>query len=347
MSQERLALGEPSALETGLLPRTISPMLPATVAEPFDSPRGVFELLWDGVRAVAFIEGGSIRVHDRYLQDIGRYYPEFASIPDRVRGKNVVLDGVIVALDDEGRPDFQRLSQRLGLEERSTLERLAREVPLTYQVFDILYWQGRSVMSLPLWHRKELLRKTVRPDAFVRTPDYVEQQGLAFFEAAREHGVAGIIAKERSGTYSPGERSPAWFKLKLITQGDFVIGGYTFGGRLPAGRMGKQRNPFASLLLGQYDTDGRLIYVGEVAGGFDSRSAQQVQSTLDSLQASACPFVELPNKPRLIFWCRPEAVCRVRYGERTREGEIRFPIFVVQRPDVPASHCRLESFPSL
>jgi len=296
-------------------------MLPAPGTEPFDSPAHIFEVLWDGLRAIAFI-------------------------PKRIRSKNVVLDGVIAALDADGRPDFRRLSPRLGVEDAYKLVPLMEEGPVTYQAFDILYWDGRPVMSMPLWRRKGLLQQVVRPDNLIKVPDHVEGEGLAFFQAARDHGLEGIIAKEKAGLYCPGERSATWLKLSIYQQGEFVIGGYTYGGRAPGPRRDGRpaaKSPFASLLLGLYDEAGRLLPVGEVAGGFDARSAREVGAILDALQAKECPFAAAPSPPRLIFWCRPQAVCRVRFGDWSREGKLLFPIFVALRPDVPPSQCRLET----
>lgn len=350
MSQERFpSWWEAPALEAGPLPPTIKPMLPATATEPFDSPAYIFEVLWDGLRAIAFVGGGTVRVQDRYLRDITGQYPEFAALARRIRSKSVVLDGVIVALDGEGRPDFQRLSPRLRAKETSKLAQLAAEWPVTYQAFDILYWDGRQVMALPLWRRKGLLQQIVRPDDFVKVPDYVEREGLAFFQAARDHGLEGVIAKEKAGLYRPGERSATWLKLPIYRQGQFVIGGYTYGGRRPERRSPKRggaESCFASLLLGLYDSAGRLLPVGEVAGGFDEQSAQEVLNALAPLQVSECPFTEPPLLARLIFWCRPQAVCRIRFGDWSKEGRLRFPIFVALRPDVPATECRLETWRS-
>ncbi|MFQ6019526.1 MAG: non-homologous end-joining DNA ligase [Dehalococcoidia bacterium] len=333
MSQERFAFSEAPALEMGCLPRTIEPMLPAPGREPFDSPSHIFEVLWDGLRALLFIEAGAVRVQDRYLRDVTAHYPELADAPRRVRSKGVVLDGVLVALDEEGHPDFRRLSPPLAA--GAPRQRPAGEERLTYQAFDILYYDGRSVMALPFWRRRGLLQQVVRPRGCITTFDSVEGEGVAFFEAARDHGLEGIVAKKKDGLYRPGERSDAWLRLSVYQQGEFVIGGYTYGG-------GKKRHPFGSLLLGLYDSEGRLVPVGEVAGGFDEASAKAVLALLDPLQTGQSPFAVPPPLPRLIFWCRPQAVCRVRFGGWTPGGKLRFTIFVALRPDVPPSECCLE-----
>ncbi|MBI1886183.1 MAG: DNA ligase [Chloroflexi bacterium] len=335
MSQERFALSEAPHDSPGVLPRSIKPMLAVTGEEAFDSPAHVFELKWDGVRAIAFVESGAVRVQDRFLRDITSFFPEFAAVSGRVRSKCAALDGEIVALDSKGKPDFQGLQPRLAGCDPQEASALARRWPVTYQAFDILFWDGRSVMNLPLWRRKSLLHQVARPDSFLHTPEYVEREGIAFFEAARDHGLEGIVAKEKAGLYHPGQRGPTWVRLNVYEKGEFVIGGYTFGG-------GRQKKPLASLLVGVYDAGGRLTYAGEVTGPFNDDAARELTARLDPLQTPESPFPNPPRLPRLIFWCRPEMACSVRFGQWAREGLIRFPMFVVLRPDVPAAECRLE-----
>ena len=336
MHQGQLAFSDYSSLETGPLPIVIDPMLPTVVSDPFDSDDHIFEFLLDGVRAIALVEGDTVRLHDRYLQDITHRYPELTSISKSLGAKNVALDGMIMALDSEGQADFKRLSRRFVVEEGVALRRLVKKVPLIYQAFDILWWDGRPVTSLQQWRRKQLLDEIIKPNSVVRVQEYVEKKGIAFLEKARENSAIGVIAKERSGLYYPGERSRSWLSQVLSQRGDFIIGGYTFGGP----RWGKKGDPIASLLLGRYNGGGQLEYVGEVAGGFDRRLAISLQRALGAIQGT-CPFVEPPTRPRLTFWCRPELVCRVNYGEISRDGMVRFPVFVSLRPDVPVASCRL------
>lgn len=333
MKQERFALGETLSPQAGPFPRLIEPMLAVLGGEPFDSPRHIFEVKWDGVRVLAFLSGGRVRLQDRYGRDATGRYPELVVLDRHVGGSDVILDGEVVVLDERGRPDFSRLRLRLAAD-ATAAPRLAAEAPVTYQTFDVLYKDGRSLMGYPLWRRKNVLHQLVRPGESVRTPDFVEREGVAFFEAAREHDLEGIIAKERESVYRPGQRSPAWLKVKVYQKEEFAIGGYTFGG-------GRGKRPLQSLLLGAHDPQGRLVYVGEVTVG--EPDGGEALPALDALQSSQCPFPDVPRLPRLIFWCRPELAATVRFGEWTPEGQLQFAVFEGLRPDVPAASCLLEA----
>ena len=328
--------GRPAAL-----PRSIEPMLAALGGQPFDSPSHIFEVKWDGVRALAFIEGGAVRIQDRYLRDVTALYPEL-QVLGRQAEAGTVLDGEIVVLNGEGRPEPARLRERLAARDGEEAKRLAAEAPVTFQAFDILYSRGASTMDRPLWRRKLLLHRATRPAGVLAVPGFLEREGVAFFEAAREHGLEGVVAKVREGAYLRGRRTPAWLKLKVHQKDEFVVGGYTFGGGW--GREGRpRRGPFESLLLGLYDEGGALRYVGEVVGGFPEADAASITEALDALATKECPFGEAPASRRLVFWCRPELVATVRFAEWTAEGLLRFPVFEALRPDVPPGSCRLDA----
>ncbi len=309
----------------GRVPAQLKPMLATAAAEPFDSPDHIFELKLDGVRAIAFVEAGEVRVQNRRLEDVRPQFPQFADVPGRVKAKSAILDGEIVALDGEGRSSLPLLQERLR----------AKTGPLTCQVFDILYLEGASLMHLPLSRRKTLLHQVLSPSDFLQACDFVDGEGVAFFEAAAEHGLEGIVAKEKASPYRPGERSPAWQTVKAFCADDFVIGGYAFGG-------GRKEEPLAALLLGQYQGE-RLVHVGDVSGPFPEDTACLLLALLQPLHSPQCAFAEPPRLPRLIYWCRPELACRVRYSEWTREARLRFPLFVAVRPDVPPRECLLEA----
>ena len=331
---------QPSSRQ-GRLPRSIEPMLAALGGQPFDSPSHIFEVKWDGVRALAFIEGGEVRIQDRYLCEVTALYPELRSLARQAEA-GTVLDGEIVVLDGDGRPELARLRERLAAPDGEEARRLAAEAPVTFQAFDILYWRGESVMDRPLWRRKLLLHRATGPAGVLAVPGFLEREGVAFFEAAREHGLEGVLAKERESPYLPGRRSAAWQKLKVHQKEEFVVGGYTFGGGW--GREGRpRRGPFESLLLGLFDEDGALRYVGEVGGGYAEADAGYITRALDALASNECPFREAPASRRLVFWCRPELVATVRFAEWAADGRLRFPVFEALRPDVPPRTCRLEA----
>jgi bifunctional non-homologous end joining protein LigD len=319
-------------------------MLATLAPEPFDSPAHTFEVLWEGVRALAFVERSEVRLQDRWGRDITHQYPELESISGRTRETGVVLDGAIVCLDQNGRPDFSRLITRLGIEREAEAEEAARKAPVTFHAFDALYRERQPLFGWTLRRRQEMLRQIVRPNATIAVPDGVTKEGIAFFEAAREHGLLGIVAKELESKYMPGERTPAWLSIVARRQGEFVIGGYTFGGQWDPRSQRPRRESIASLLIGLTRDDGRLDYCGEVSGGFlDYTDA--LQAMLLDASTTTSPFAkELPVQ-RLVFWLRPEVVATIGYAEWAPDGRLRFPVFRALRPDVPAGSCALQGAP--
>lgn len=324
------------------LPRVVEPMLPVPAVEPFDSPAHIFEVIWDGLRAIVFVESGGVRVQDRYGRDVTHRFPELQRVASRVQGSGLAFDGEIVVLDRHGRPDMPALAPRLTVDDPSVATEMAEDAPVTFEAFDLLYREGQTVTGWTLRRRKEMLQSLVRPSAGITVPDWVSREGIAFFDAAREHGLEGIVAKELDSPYLPGQRSRSWLSVKVHQRDEFVIAGYTFGGRWDPRRPSRPaREPLYSLLLGLYDTAGELHLVGEVSGGFSPDAAADLAETLDALGARDCPFVKEPGLGRLIFWCRPELCATVRFAGWTKERTLRFPVFETARPDVPATSCLL------
>ena len=317
------------------LPEAISPMLAVPVAEPFDSPDHIFEPAWDGVRTLAFIEGGRLRLQARNLDMLLGQCPEMEALPGLVSGDGVVLDGEIVTLDAAGRPSLSRLHDRLHRQSREGPERASRRFPATYMAFDILYWEHRPLLSEPLMRRKDVLQEVARTEGPLRVAEFVESAGVSFFQVVEQLGLEGMVAKHRDGIYLPGRRSPYWLRVRVARSGLFVIGGYTFGG-------GNRRQPFLSLLLGQYDGD-RLVYAGSVSGGFPDAARKETYERLVPLHADVCPFASPPvSIHQFIYWCTPELVCQVKYGEMAPDKRVRFPLFVALRPDIAPRDCAPE-----
>ncbi|HUF53918.1 MAG TPA: hypothetical protein VMR52_09125 [Dehalococcoidia bacterium] len=332
----------PPRISGSRLPRVIEPMLPESTSEPFDSPAHIFEVIWDGLRAVAFVESGRVRVQDRYGRDVTHRFPELQAITQRVHGSGLALDGEIITLDANHRPDFSRLAPRLPADDPEVIANLADHAPVTFQAFDLLYREGQPVTGWTLRRRKEMLRNLVRPSPILAVPDWVTRDGAAFFQAAREHQLEGIVAKELNSRYLVGQRSPSWLSVKVYQRDEFVIAGYTFGGRWEPRMRGRPvREPVHSLLLGAYDTNENLTFVGELTGGFSPEDAADLADILDSVAATESPFDERPAIGRLVFWCRPEVCATVRFGGWAPDQTLRFPVFEVARPDVPAVSCRL------
>jgi bifunctional non-homologous end joining protein LigD len=315
-------------------------MLPASLSEPFDSPEHAYEVAWDGLRCLLYVERAGLLVRDRYGRDVTEKYPELRDVPRMLNGEGHVLDGEIVALDGGGRPDFTLLEPRLTA---GTLEaeRMAAEAPIVFQLFDVLYRDGRPVMNEPLRTRKRMLKQMLRLPGPLVVPDHVVGDGIPFFEAAREHGLAGIVAKELGSRYVGGLHSRAWQIVRVYPKDQFVIGGYTYGGptRVRAGPY--YSPPFHSLLVGQYDRWGQLHCAGEVTGAFSDETMKQLAGIFEEITTNRCPFHQPPAPERLVFWCRPTTSVTLAFSARTEEGVLRFPKFESLRLDVPPETCRL------
>ena len=308
----------------------LRPMLPTVRDEPFDSPDHIFEVKWGGVRAIAVIDDGSVRLHGSSLRDLTPLYPELATLPDRLKASSAVVDGEIIAWGTAELPDFELLRPRLLRPDEPA--RKPRPSPVIYQLFDLLELDGQPLLTRPLFERRNLLHERLRPTEAVQAAGFVAENGVAFFDAVVAHKLEGMIAKDKYSHYLPGERSPAWQEVRAIQSDDFVIGGYTFGGGL------RRKDLIASLLLGAY-REGRLEFAGEVSLGCSDREMRQLGELLTPLHSDQCPFTETPSVGRLLYWCRPELACHVRYSQWGPDGLLRFPVFVAPRPDVAPAEC--------
>ena len=315
------------------LTATLKPMLARLARDPFDSPDHIFELKWDGIRALAHVESGRIKFHNRNSKDITPQFGELEGLPKQVAASQAVLDGELVSIDDQGRPSFALMRQR----SQSLRGQSNKTSAAHYIAFDLLQLNGRSVMGEPLTDRKNLLHEILEHSDLVQACEFMDADGKAFFYATCELGLEGIVAKEKKSLYSPGKRSSSWLKVKRVRDSEFVIGGYAFGG--------KQKELFSSLLLGLYDAQGHLVYVGQVGTGFSQAEAKGLYSTLQGLHSSRCPFKETPDIQKFIYWCLPEAVCQVRYGEFTLDGKLRYPVYETVREDKVASGCIIVDAP--
>ncbi|MFQ5473807.1 MAG: hypothetical protein ACE5FA_13115 [Dehalococcoidia bacterium] len=311
-------------------------MLAAGPSEPFDSESHVFELLWEGLRAIVSVEGRSVRIQDAFGRDVTDRFPDLGKLHQLVSRGGTALDGVIVGLNEEGKPSFNELLPRLLAEPRA-IDVAAAALHVVFQAFDILYQDGQSVMSYTLRRRKDLLLGAVRQSDRITVPEFVETDGVELFEAARQHGLRGIIAKDVDSCYTPGRASISWLSIPAYNKRNFVVGGFTFGGPWRGKRAAKHRGPIESVLLGLYDDSGALHYVGEASGTFSTEDTGI--TLLDSLTGPECAFQTPPAVEKLVFWCRPEQSASVRYSEWTDDGRLRFALFHSLRPDVPPETC--------
>ena len=317
-------------LRSGAL--SIEPMLAVSTPEPFDSPDRIFEVKWDGIRAIAVISGGVARLHTRGLKDISEPFADVgAALLGALGGRDgVVLDGELVAMGDDGVPHLHRVMERWH---QGPLSR--NPVPVSFELFDILYDEGASLMREPLAARKAALHAVVEPNDLVHLTHFEDGEGIALYEASTALGLEGIVAKDKRSIYQPGKRSRHWLKVKHTRSANMVVGGYTFGG-------GARKELFGSLLLGAYD-GGELRYVGSVGGGFSNDDLALTYGALTQLHTERSPFAEPPEVQRFLYWCEPVLVVQVSYGEFTEQRHLRFPIFSALRPDVDARNCTLDA----
>ena len=305
----------------------IEPMLASAADEPFDSPDFTYEPKWDGVRTIAFVDGGEVRLQTRNLLDCTKQYPEATQAAEALTGAyHAILDGEIVALDQNGAPSFQRLQPRMHVSDESTVRKLRKSTPVIYQVFDILYADGEDLTRKPLRERLRRLDEALTPMGSIRRSEGFPGTGIALFEAAREQGLEGIIAKRLDSIYQPGARSPAWVKIKAFRTMECVIGGWTAG-------QGGRTKTLGALLLGVY-RDGKLQPVGHVGTGFDERTLRDLLRLLEERESPTSPFATQPRTNQPARWCLPELVCEVEYVEITRDGTLRHPTYRGLRPDV-------------
>lgn len=311
----------------------LQPMLASQSSQPFDSPDWLYELKWGGVRTLAFVKEGKVTLRGRNGRDLTDAYPELQSLASQMKGTSAVLDGEIVALGEKGYPRLELLRPRLNL-------LLLQDKPnlppsrLVYQVTDLLFLDEKLLLDIPLWQRKNLLHTHFEPSPTAQVCDFLEKEGIAFFEAVCKHHLEGIIAKNKFSAYFPGERTRHWLEVPAMETGHYVIGGYTFGG-------GRKKEPFESLLLGAFHGDD-LVYVGRATAGLSRQEGWRTVRLLEGLHVPDCPFTDPPTLSRFSYWCKPELVCHVRVGERSPKGEFRFAVFVSLRPDLDPQDCRVD-----
>jgi bifunctional non-homologous end joining protein LigD len=320
------------------MPTVVHPMLATPTGKAFDDPDWLFEIKWDGYRAVAFIEDGRVRLVSRNQNDLTAQFPELGSLPQFVKAQRAILDGEIVALDEEGRPSFSLMQQRTGFQPGK--RRLTRRegVPVIYYAFDLLYLDGFDLRRVALEQRKQLLKERINVGEVIQFSDHYGERGLDLLEAAKQRGLEGIVAKKRSSAYEE-RRSRDWLKIKITQRQECVIGGYTD----PEG----SREYFGALVLGLYDQQGRLIHVGQVGTGFDQKLLKEMFARLQPLKTKENPFYAEIGGLRKVQFVRPELVAEIKFAEWTHETaeggvKLRAPVFMGLRDDKLAEECRLE-----
>jgi bifunctional non-homologous end joining protein LigD len=294
---------------------------------PFDDNEWLFEIKWDGFRALATIESdGTVKLTSRNAKDLLAKFPELADIGGAFRSLPIIVDGEIVALDEKGRSSFQRLQNRI--ESIRGPRRPAGGGEIAYAAFDVLFADGRDVRSLPLEERKKILEGLIVNGHRVIFSKHVIGDGEKLFALAEKRGLEGIMAKRRDSEYESGRRTRTWLKIKTQKRQEFVIGGFTD----PRG----SRSGFGALIVGYYQK-GKLIYAGHVGTGFDAKMLAALSKRLKKIERKTCPFATTPPKSAApAHWVSPELVCEVRFTEWTDEGSLRHPAFMGLREDKDA-----------
>ncbi len=326
-------------------PAKIKPMLATPIDKAFDSKEWVFEIKWDGVRAILFLNKKNeakplIELSSRSGNSITHRYPEIIESLDLTNAitckGSAILDGEIVVLNNQGYPDFQSHQKRMNIEYKKDIELLSREIPATYYLFDILYLDGKYLQDLEFVERRRILSDVIQTNHRIKLSEIFGQHGISLYDKIKSIGLEGIIAKKKSSVYSQGTRSRDWLKIKNIKTQDCVVIGYTKG-------EGNREKYFGSLLLAPYDTDAHeQRFVGHTGSGFNFEQLDNIYIKLKEMSRDKCPIRYVPYTNRDPIWIRPELVAEIKYSNWTNEKIMRAPIFLRFRDDKKPEECTIE-----
>jgi bifunctional non-homologous end joining protein LigD len=315
----------PTDPEREPMPVSLVPMLARPGQLPRDEDHWSFEVKWDGVRALAYIQPGRLRLESRNLNEITDAYPEVRGLLRDIGMREAVLDGEIVAFDEQGRPSFERLQRRMHVSSPAAVRRLAASMPVVYAIFDLIYLDGHLLTELPYTERRARLEALDLGGSAWRVPAAHPGEGARLLEATRIQGLEGIVAKRLDSRYEPGRRTGAWVKVKHTLRQELVIGGWIPGEGRRAERIG-------ALLMGYYE-DGAFRFAGRVGTGFTERTLADLERRLAPLRRPSNPFTDAPKFPRGTVFVEPCVVAEVEFREWTREGVMRAPSFKGVRED--------------
>jgi bifunctional non-homologous end joining protein LigD len=309
------------------MPERVAPMLARLADLPSDQERWAFEVKWDGVRALAYSEPGRLRLEARSGNDITSRYPELHRLNRALSSHSAILDGEIVAFDEDGRPSFGRLQHRMHIASEAQARRLSKDSPVVYVIFDLLWLDGHSVMGLPYTDRRELLSRLELTGTHWQVPDYVAGDGSALQQASRAQQLEGIVAKRLDSPYEPGRRSTCWRKIKNVQRTDVVVCGWLPG-------EGRRRERIGALLVA-VEEDGHLRYAGRVGTGFTDRELDRLGALLRPIEREDPPWTAGSKPPRGAVFVEPRYVADVEFIEWTSDGVLRAPSYKGLREDVP------------
>jgi bifunctional non-homologous end joining protein LigD len=316
----------------------VRPMLasPGALPPPEQEQRWAFEMKWDGVRAVVYLDRGDLRVLTRNDREVAATYPELAGLANQLRDRQMILDGEVVAFDEAGRPSFGELQARMHV--RAPGRALLDRVPVSLLVFDLLHVDGTSLVGAPYDERRAALEGLDLAGDRWAVPPAFDGQGAEALAASKAQGLEGVLAKRHDSVYLPGRRSPHWIKVKHVRMQEVVVGGWSPG-------AGRRQGGIGSLLLGVPDQDGRLVYAGHVGTGFSDRVLADLGTRLRAAERSTSPFAdEVPRAhAKDAHWVTPRLVGEVTFSEWTRDGRMRHPSWRGLRPDKDPQDVRRES----
>ncbi|MBV9354933.1 MAG: DNA ligase D, partial [Chloroflexi bacterium] len=326
----------PADPEREPMPERIVPMMarPSAVI-PRDERNWSFEVKWDGVRAIAYLQPGRLRLESRNLNDVTEAYPEVRGLIGAIGMREMVLDGEIVAFDQNGRPSFERLQRRMHVTSPSAIRRLQSSMPVMYAIFDLLYLDGRSLMDLPYRERRSRLESLELSGPAWRVPAAHPGEGKLLLEATAQQGLEGIVAKRLECRYEPGRRTGNWLKVKHTLRQELVIGGWIPG-------EGRRTSRIGALLMGYYEPDGTFRYAGRVGTGFTEKTLDELGRRLAQYRREGNPFEIAPKLPRESVFVEPCLVAEIELREWTGERIMRAPSFKGLREDKPAHEVRIE-----
>ncbi|MFZ1155856.1 MAG: DNA ligase D [Solirubrobacteraceae bacterium] len=331
---------DPPSRPREAMPEHLLPMLARPGSLPQSDRGWAFEVKWDGVRAITYWRPGRVRIESRNLNDISSRYPELRALGRQLGSCEAVLDGEIVAFDEQGRPSFERLQRRMHVSSESAIRRLVGETPVTYVIFDLLYLDGQLTVGLHYRERRKLLEQLDLNGVSWQTPVYREGDSRAFLRATAEHGLEGILAKRLDAPYRPGERSEEWVKIKNANRQELVIGGWIEGKGRRTGKLG-------ALLMGYYEGAGKarsLRYAGRVGTGFDEVELERLSAALGARRRRSSPFSKHGiQPPRGAHFVKPELVAEIEFSRWTRDRILRHSSYKGLRADKPAKQVQRES----
>jgi bifunctional non-homologous end joining protein LigD len=306
-------------------PPSMKPMLAYPGSFPPPGKDWLFEPKLDGFRTMGLIENGKIKLLSRNGIDVTQNYADLLPALVKQPVTTAIVDGEIIALDDNDRPCFQCLQQYL----KATRDKKGKEIPILYYIFDVLYLNGYELNDVQLHNRKDLLNQFIEESSNVRTVAFFDKDGPTIYKSSLEKGFEGILAKLKNSIYEPGKRSHDWLKIKPLLTDDFIIGGYTQG-------LGNRAKSFGALLLGYYDENGALVYVGHVGSGFNDEALFDLLNKMVSIRRDKCPFNVVPPQSDSVTWVKPQLVVEVKYLQWTQDGLLRAPVFLRLREDKSA-----------